>query len=252
MKKYKNGFTMMEMLVVVSIIGVLMAMLFPAIAKVRENVKIGAAKKDIQKITTALMNYMADFGDYPPEGFNLGAGRINLSAPPTGHDGTNENAGHTQLSEVFLLCLTTKSKNGPYLDIPAKYKVDYDGDYYDTSGDTAPNIGPTNSVWNSNNKTYLYEYLDPWGNPYRYFRTDPSTFPSSGSTANEAKGFDFWIVSNGPDGKPGFAKGSKEKPDGDDDGEGSADEVNGTEDGAKVLYGTPARTVYSDDVVNWR
>ena len=102
----------------------------------------------------------------------------------------------------------------------------------------------TNSVWWGTEvagRVYMYEYLDPWGNPYRYFRTQPTS-----NTASEGKGFDFWLVSNGPDGKPGFARGSKDLSSGNDDGDGVTDEIDGSEDGAK------SGNKYSDDVVNWR
>jgi prepilin-type N-terminal cleavage/methylation domain-containing protein len=101
MKKYKNGFTMMEMLVVISIIGVLMAMLFPAIGKVRQNVKIGAAKKDIQRITTVLSNYVADWGDYPAKD----------SEPPAS-------------CTVLIWALEDTKLKGPYIGISASQQVD--------------------------------------------------------------------------------------------------------------------------------
>lgn len=69
------AFTLIELLVVIAIIGVLAALLFPAIETVRENATRRKVKAELNQIVTAIDSYKAKFGFYPPDnpgrpGFN--------------------------------------------------------------------------------------------------------------------------------------------------------------------------------------
>src|SRR4051812_27170250 len=60
-----GGFTLVEMLVVISIIIILMALLLPAIGKAYKSAQRASLAADIAAIGTALDAYKADQGDYP-------------------------------------------------------------------------------------------------------------------------------------------------------------------------------------------
>lgn len=60
-----QGFTLVEMLLVVAIIGVLAALIVPKIAGKGEDARIAAAKADITSIGTALDMFEVDVGHYP-------------------------------------------------------------------------------------------------------------------------------------------------------------------------------------------
>lgn len=60
-----QGFTLVEMLLVVAIIGVLAALIVPKIANRGEDARIAAAKADIHSIGTALDMFEVDTGHYP-------------------------------------------------------------------------------------------------------------------------------------------------------------------------------------------
>ncbi|MEO7317593.1 MAG: type II secretion system protein [Chthoniobacteraceae bacterium] len=60
-----RAFTLIEILVVISIIAILMAMLFPALEKVREQARRAQARNDLGQILLAVKNYHGEYGKYP-------------------------------------------------------------------------------------------------------------------------------------------------------------------------------------------
>jgi prepilin-type N-terminal cleavage/methylation domain-containing protein len=62
----RHAFTLVELLVVIAIIGVLIAFLLPLAGSVFRTKKISTAQAEMQQIETALENYKAKNGVYPP------------------------------------------------------------------------------------------------------------------------------------------------------------------------------------------
>lgn len=80
----KKGFTLIELMLVVVIIGALVAMVMPRLTGRGEQAKIAAAKADIlANIPTALKLYELDTGDFPPSSEGLAA----LFAKPASAEG---------------------------------------------------------------------------------------------------------------------------------------------------------------------
>ena len=63
---HRNAFTLIELLVVISIIGVLAAFTIPMLKIVKANQYKKVARSELEQIQTALENYKAKYGAYPP------------------------------------------------------------------------------------------------------------------------------------------------------------------------------------------
>ena len=78
--KGQDGFTLIEIMVVILIIGLLALMVVPRLRGVADRAKRTKAQADIQELKQALDRYYLDNGSYPTTDQGLQA----LVAPPTG------------------------------------------------------------------------------------------------------------------------------------------------------------------------
>jgi type II secretion system protein G len=70
--KTTRGFTLIELLVVIAIIGILMALLFPAVTGALNAAKKAQAKNDVTQIATAVVAFETEYGRMPPTGTTVG------------------------------------------------------------------------------------------------------------------------------------------------------------------------------------
>lgn len=69
-KGHRYGFTLVELLVTITIIGILMAIAVPTAYSAYIRVKKGAMKLEVTNISSAIELYKQKYGDYPPDGSN--------------------------------------------------------------------------------------------------------------------------------------------------------------------------------------
>lgn len=132
----KNGFSLVEILVVISIIGLLAGLALPAIQGAQTAARKGKARAEMQAIITALKSYQNEYGRLPDASKVGGAadGYFSATASPrlflmlsgSANDTSGENP-----RQIAFLELPASSTNGSFPD-PWKrnylLKIDTDGD----------------------------------------------------------------------------------------------------------------------------
>jgi prepilin-type N-terminal cleavage/methylation domain-containing protein len=76
----RGGFTLLELLVVVGIIAVLAAMLFPAVQRLREMANRTSCVNNLHQLGMALTNHLGTHQSFPTNGGTIGTGQYNLAS----------------------------------------------------------------------------------------------------------------------------------------------------------------------------
>lgn len=129
--KSSRAFTLIELLIVIAILGILMALLFPAVQGALDAAKRTQAKNDVVQIATAVTAYETEYGRLPAT--NSGAQDVggNVLSALMGSNVANLNPRQI----VFIEVQTAKKgksgvTNGNFADPwGGTYQIAYDNDY---------------------------------------------------------------------------------------------------------------------------
>jgi prepilin-type N-terminal cleavage/methylation domain-containing protein len=83
----RSGFTLVEMLVVITILGILMAMMVPAAGLIMKRAKIANTRSDAGLVATALLKYQSEYNRWPstyPNRDTTDADWVDMMAPKPG------------------------------------------------------------------------------------------------------------------------------------------------------------------------
>ncbi|MGD9647515.1 MAG: DUF1559 domain-containing protein [Pirellulales bacterium] len=118
--KGPRGFTLVELLVVIAIIGVLIALLLPAINAAREAGNKTQCRSNLSQIGKAMHNYAGQYGAFPPSSTGWmtgpGAGPAQQGINPTAANGENSptSPGHGHTYSWMALILPQIEATGVY------------------------------------------------------------------------------------------------------------------------------------------
>jgi len=135
--KKSNGFTLIELITVISIILILMGLLFPAIGGMKETAKKAQAKNDVVNIVTSVKSFYTEYGSYPATGGTAGA----LFSGSTGS--TANGTLLANLTGTSTVTGTLNPRGIVFIEVPMAKTA------------TAPKAGISAGIW-----------YDPWGTPY--------------------------------------------------------------------------------------
>lgn len=120
---YRRGFTLVELLVAISIIGVILSISFFGIQNARKSSRDAKRKSDLESVRSALEMYKADTGKYPSTsgGMNLSSSLPfpnYISSIPSDPLGSSRNYTYSCKSVVsgncvsYVLCTSLESASG--------------------------------------------------------------------------------------------------------------------------------------------
>jgi len=117
MRLRRDGFTLVELLVVIAFIGILIALLLPAVQAAREAARRAQCANNLKQIGLALHSYHATCGSFPPGNINRTAGFCPGMAEPT--------VSYSTQFGNWMIAILPYLEQGPLFD---RYDLDFNNE----------------------------------------------------------------------------------------------------------------------------
>ncbi|GAA4427985.1 DUF1559 domain-containing protein [Bremerella cremea] len=163
-----SGFTLVELLVVIAIIGVLIALLLPAVQQAREAARRMQCSNNLKQVSLAMHNYHDTFGTLPPGALNVNTLGWHAFILPFIEQGPM----HDQFSFAAGDWNAGTNKEGPNKNIFGLNRIDM----YMCPSSPRTETTHGSSTLGDGRKPFTTHYYGVMG-PYGTNATDGSTYP---------------------------------------------------------------------------
>ncbi|MGN6554166.1 MAG: type II secretion system protein [Verrucomicrobiota bacterium] len=150
----RRAFTLIELLVVIAIIGILAAMLMPALAKMREKAMIKSATSEMALLVDAIKRYNTTYNRFPT---STNALKVAMSAGNDFTFGYPTGSGYDNSEVIAILMDMENFPNGNVTLNQNHSKNTQQIPFLNAKLSSDPTVGGVDPTG---------VYRDPWGNPY--------------------------------------------------------------------------------------
>ena len=210
MKRTENGFTLVELMMVVLIITLLIFMLIPAVNGVMKTVKIHQTQGLVNLLDLGVEQYKLVYGSYPPWSPDLALAQVNTNAFPNSLDGWKwglDPAWPNEAPFILTYCLQGPAGMGWKTNRDGKLTTDVAPHVSSVTADFGPWVEAGNSSIQQclsggagNTTLYRPAFVDSFGTAIMYYapiKVAPNgqTMPLALPQATGAPGTTYYLLS---------------------------------------------------------
>ena len=184
-----NAFTLIELLIVIAIIAILAAILFPVFARARENARRASCMSNLKQIGLGVMQYTQDYDEKLPRSAVCGPELLESGGLSTNSDCASPAPGnyyhlwwhqmypYVKSTQVFICPSTTATWSGGY--VPSSYVYGLNGNLSGLALAAIPQVAITPMIADA-----TYYVMDPDHDCYSGTGVSSNSWCTSGTSDN--------------------------------------------------------------------